>query len=232
MRIHFLQHVPFEGPAPIIIWAREHRYPVTYTRLFKKEPLPPLAAFDALVIMGGPMSVHDENQYPWLLKEKHFIEKAITRGKRLFGICLGAQLIAHVLGARVRKNSHREIGWYPVRLTQKAQEVSLIFHDIPQIFPALHWHGETFDIPQGSLYIGRTTACRNQGFIYNDRVIAFQFHIEATPKGIAALIKNCGAQLSAGPFVQTPEQLLKNCELRTRCCNHLLNRMLETWTII
>jgi GMP synthase-like glutamine amidotransferase len=232
MHIHYLQHVPFEDPAAILTWAQTRRHTVTRTCFFKNNPLPSHATFDALVIMGGPMSVHDEKAYSWLAKEKHFIEKAIAKGKRVLGICLGAQLIAHVLGARVKKNRYREIGWFPVTLTKKAMGSSVLFHDIPQVFPAFHWHGETFDIPDNALRIGRTAACRNQGFVYNENVLALQFHIESTPESIQALAENCGIELVPGPFIKRSDDLKRNALARTRACNAILYRILDTWAIL
>ena len=110
MNIHYFQHVPFEGLACMEDWVRRPSNKVTATRFYEDARLPFIELFDTLIILGGPMSVHDEKEYPWIAQEKDLIRRAIERGKRVIGICLGAQLIAEVLGATVSKNTFREIG--------------------------------------------------------------------------------------------------------------------------
>ena len=117
MRMHFLLHVPFEGPGAIEPWAVRKGFAVSKTRFWLNESLPNPREIDWLAIMGGPMSVRDEEEHPWLAQEKLFIREAIRLGRTVLGICLGAQLIAGVLGGKVRKNAHKEIGWFPVTLT-------------------------------------------------------------------------------------------------------------------
>lgn len=119
MKIHYFQHVPFEGPSGIRLWADQYGHKLAGTRFFKNEPLPDIEKTDALVIMGGPMSVHDENRYPWLQREKAFIRECITQEKKVLGICLGAQLIADVLGAKVVPMMQKEIGWFPLCWTMR-----------------------------------------------------------------------------------------------------------------
>ncbi|WP_211325058.1 type 1 glutamine amidotransferase [Hydrogenothermus marinus] len=131
MRIHYFQHVPFETPANIENWAKEKGHLFKGTYLYKNQPFPDFSSFDMLVIMGGPMSVSDENKYPFLKREKIFIENAIKLNKKVVGICLGAQLIAEVLGSKVYKNKEKEIGWYPVYLTDEGKK-SNIFKDLLQ----------------------------------------------------------------------------------------------------
>ncbi len=114
MRAHYLQHVPFEGVGSIEPWLKINGYEITNTRLFEETDFPSLKDIDLLVIMGGPMSVSDEGKYPWLVHEKKFIYEAIKSDKAVLGICLGAQLIANVMGARVYQNPLKEIGWFPV----------------------------------------------------------------------------------------------------------------------
>ena len=108
MRIHCLQHVPFEDLAYVRQWADFHEHSITKTALFSRDSFPDISDFDCLIVLGGPMGANDINAYPWLLKEKRFIEQVIKTEKSLLGICLGAQLIADVLGARVYKNSYKD----------------------------------------------------------------------------------------------------------------------------
>lgn len=113
MKIHYLQHVPFELPEHISVWAKEKGHEITGTLLYENYYLPELSEFDLLVILGGPMGVDDEDKHPWLVLEKHFIKEAIQHRKLVIGICLGAQLIAEILGGKVYKNHYKEIGWFP-----------------------------------------------------------------------------------------------------------------------
>lgn len=208
MRLHYLLHVPFEGPGAISTWAQENNHQETFTRLYKDYDLPTMEDFDFLVIMGGPMGVYDDDQYTWLREEKSFLKNIIQEGKPALGICLGAQLLAEALGARVRKNTFKEIGFFTVSLTPIGWN-SPIFSGLPASFEALHWHGDTFDIPEDAYHIASSEACPNQAFIYENRIIGFQFHIESTREGLENLIKNCGDELlEGGDYIQKPEDLI------------------------
>ena len=149
MNIHYLQHVPFEGLGSIATWAEEGRHRVSATRLYLGEPLPDPASLDLLVVLGGPMNVHDQQLHPWLGEEKRFLEEALRRSLPTLGICLGAQLLATVLGARVSSNRHREIGRFSIETTEAAGS-SRYFSTFPASLPLFYWHGETFDLPGGS----------------------------------------------------------------------------------
>jgi len=204
MRLHYLQHVPFETPRAILDWARERGFSLSATRFFAGEPLPEELP-DFLVIMGGPMSVHDEGEYPWLREEKAFVKRALSAGIPVLGVCLGAQLMAEALGARVYKGRFREIGWFPVELTEEARSHPL-FEGLPRRFMAFHWHGETFDLPEGALHAARSEGCLHQAFLWEGRALALQFHLEMTPEGAEDLLKNCPEDLRPpGPFVQDAE---------------------------
>ena len=201
MRLHCLQHVPYEDMANIAVWAKEKGHTVTKTLLFKGEDLPLLGSFDWLVIMGGSMGANDVAQYPWLAREKKFIRQAVASGKIVLGICLGAQLISDALGGKVTKNPQQEIGWYPVTLTAEA-ESSPIFKAMPLKFLAFHWHGDTFSIPpHGGRKLAYSDACENQAFEIG-RAIGLQFHLEFSKESIENLIKHCGSELVSGPHVQ------------------------------
>jgi GMP synthase-like glutamine amidotransferase len=146
-------------------------------------------------------------KYGWLTAEKRFIYQAIHRNCTVLGICLGAQLIADVLGVRVFSNAYKEIGWFPVTLTQQGRDAN-VFRGFPAEFMAFHWHGDTFDMPAGAQWLAQSAACKHQAFIYGDRVIGLQFHLEFTAAGLEQIIQNCGAELKPGPYIQTAEQAL------------------------
>jgi len=206
MRIHSLQHVPFEDMAAIEPWMRRKGYSISRTLLFLNEALPSPEDFDWLVIMGGPMGVHDEDRFPWLVAEKKFIEEAISAGKIVLGVCLGAQLIAEVLGARVSRNEFREIGWFPVKLVPEARS-SMSFRNFPPHFMAFHWHGDTFDIPKGCVRTAESEGCPNQAFEYDGRVVGLQFHLESTEDSINRLIEHSGGDIVEGRYVQSAGEM-------------------------
>jgi GMP synthase-like glutamine amidotransferase len=203
VKIVYLQHVSFEDPAHILSWAQKRNHFVQGLRLYKNEDLPDIhSSYEMLVVMGGPMGVSEEEKYPWLLAEKKLIAGAIQNHKIVLGICLGAQLIASVLGARIHKNRFKEIEWFSVWLTGKARNHS-IFQEMPASFFPFHWHGDTFDIPEGAIRIAESQACVNQGFLYGDCIIGLQFHLESTRESIAKLIQNCGNELTQGDYIQS-----------------------------
>jgi GMP synthase-like glutamine amidotransferase len=203
--------VPFEEAANIATWAREHRHAVTRTRLDEGEPLPDVGEIGLLAVMGGPMNVYQYRDYPWLRQEKAFLERAAAAGLPILGVCLGAQLLADVLGAKVVQNLHVEIGWFPVRLTPEARD-SHLFKGLPSEFTAFHWHGDTFDTPPGTARLAESDACANQAFQYAGRVVGLQFHLEYTPDSIHAMLAHCGNELKTAPFIQTPDQILAGFE--------------------
>lgn len=204
MQILCLQHVPFEGPAALADWAQTRGHTLRCHPLYQEGPLPTIDTFDFLLVMGGPMNIYQHDLYPWLVAEKALIREAIQAGKYVMGICLGGQLIADVLGAAVNKGAHNEIGWYPIQRTEKCPA----WCALPESLRVLHWHGDRFDIPDGATRIAASEACDNQGFVYNERVLAWQCHLEATPKSVAALIETCGDELQSDRYVMTAEQLL------------------------
>jgi len=193
---------------------------LTATRLYAGHRLPATEEFDWLFILGGPMNVYEESRYPWLAREKRFIGEALREGKVLIGICLGAQLLACVLGAKVTRNPCVEIGWYPVQKVSQASQSSLSGF-LPDSFPAFHWHGDTFEIPRGAVHLARSEACENQAFAFDERVVAFQFHLESTRESVENLIHSCPEDLAEGPFIQSPLHMLADLG-RFRAINDLM----------
>jgi GMP synthase-like glutamine amidotransferase len=224
MNIHYLKHVPFEGLGFIDNWVKNPEHKVTATKFYEDHKLPFVDICDMLIVMGGPMSVHDEHLYPWLTEEKKFIEKAIGKGKKVVGVCLGAQLIAEVLGAKVYPNKEKEIGWFPVKFMPENSE---LIKGFPQTETVLHWHGETFELPQGSRHIAKSDACRNQGFTYMDHVVALQFHLEMTSDSLNVMIENCKDDLKPSKFVQSQEQIrsIEFFDSNNKLMNQLLNSL-------
>jgi len=226
MKIHYLQHVPFEGLAHIETWLQSKNMIPSRTALYQNEALPDQGDFECLIIMGGPMGVQDEKKYPWIKEEKIFIEQSIRNQKTVIGICLGAQLIADVLGARVYRNSFKEIGWFPVR-KRKESKGTIMDALLQNEFHAFHWHGDTFDIPRGADHFAESEACPNQGFIYERHVVALQFHFESTKDSIEQLILNCGHELNEkAAYIQDAGKIRKAFHYIPDC-NRLMDRLLE-----
>ncbi len=207
LKVHWFQHAPFEGLGSIAEWLARKAAQVSSTRFFERAVFPSLDDLDLLIVMGGPMSVNEENAHPWLKEEKELIAEAIGRGSAVLGICLGAQLIAAALGARVRRNDFTEIGWFPVEATGGTAAGGLD-GILPRRLEAFHWHGETFDLPQGARHLARSEACSNQAFAFADRVLGLQFHLETTRASALALVESCRADLAPGPFVQAEDLVL------------------------
>lgn len=225
MRIHCLMHVPFEGPAAIADWSGRSGHALARTLVWEGGPLPGLDDFDFLVVMGGPMSVNDVAELAWLGPEKALIRAAVEAGKKVLGVCLGAQLIAAVLGGTVGPGEHCEIGFFPVRLLPEAEGLE-VFKGLPEAFEPLHWHGETFTIPEGAVRAARSDGCANQAFVYDRRVVGLQFHLEATPESLGRLVDHCGSEIGPGPFMQSGNDMLAKAE-RLDAANALLFGLLD-----
>lgn len=226
MKICVLKHVDFEGPGYIKNWAKAHKYKISEVNLHRDEGFPVPSEFDMLVIMGGPMNADQHAKYGWLVKEKKYIRDMVRSGKKVLGICLGAQLIASSLGGKVFKNDEKEIGWFPVRLTGSGKKCRLL-RGLPEKIMVFHWHGDTFLLPKGAKRLAKSDACVNQAFIYKSSVLALQFHLEATAAGIAAILKRCKSEIKQGPHVQRLKEIRGSREKISRInsyMEHILNR--------
>ncbi len=207
MKVHILQHESFESPGIIEDWIKEKKHSLSFTKFYENDKLPELDEFDWLIIMGGPMGVYDENKFPWLKAEKEFIGHSIEKGKIVLGICLGSQLVAAALGAKVYQNKFKEIGWMDVNLkgNSKNNFLSSLLSKTTRVF---QWHGDTFDIPAGAVHLAESEACRNQAFIYEDRVLALQFHCEITENSLMEMLEACRSELKKERYVQTAEEII------------------------
>lgn len=205
MRAHCLQHESFEGLAALEPWFLAKEFVITYTKFFESADFPSVKDIDFLIIMGGGMSVNDEAAFPWLVKEKAFVREFIHTGKPVVGICLGSQIIAAALGARVYRNNVKEIGWFPITKVKGGNFA--IFADMPQELTVFHWHGETFDLPDGAVHIAESSVCKHQIFQYGEKTIAFQCHFETTPESLAGISSECASELIDAPFIQSAEKM-------------------------
>ncbi len=224
MRVHWLQHVPFEGLGCMEEWFLSRGHDLSCTRMFEAPELPSTNDFDWLVVMGGPMGVHEREKYPWLEAEIELIRETLERSKRILGICLGAQLMAAALGAKIKRSQHKEIGWFHVQ--SQAMGDDPLGKIMPPRFRAFHWHGETFDAPSDAKPLGSSEATSCQGFRSGPRGLALQYHLELRPQDVSQLTEACPEDLSPGPYVQDPEAFLeKNYEFDE--ANEMIRRILE-----
>ena len=226
MKVHVLQHVPFEGLGSIGAWLEARGAEITYTRFWTDDPVPPADGLDLLIAMGGPMSVNDEAELPWLRAEKRLVREAIAEDVAVLGVCLGAQLIASAVGARVYRAPLKEIGWFPVRAV--TDEPGLL--RLPPECTVFHWHGETFDLPAGARLLARSAACEAQVFQLKGNVVGLQCHLEVTPASLRALVEHCRRELVPGPFVQDERQILDVPESRFLELNGVMNGVLDWLT--
>lgn len=227
MRIHYFQHVPFEGLGMIADWAGEHGHTLSRTAFYEQGiSLPDTEDYDTLIVMGGPMGVYEEDAYPWLKPEKSHIRATIDAGKPVLGICLGAQLIAASLSAKVAPHSHKEIGWFPVVVEDSVAGHSILSGLNPAM-TVLHWHGDRFEIPGGAVRLMSSAACDNQAFLYGRHVLGLQFHLEMDSTAVDAILGSCGHELVKGEWIQPAETIRQKTSV-----NHTrrsLFMLLDNW---
>ncbi|MNU22761.1 GMP synthase [glutamine-hydrolyzing] [compost metagenome] len=229
MNVHYLQHAPFEGLGYIETWLKEHQHNLSATRLYEADHvLPDAATIDALIILGGPMNVYEEDKYRWLSQEKALIKECIRSGKKVLGICLGAQLMAHCLGAAVVTAEHKEIGWWPVLPDRDCDQVAWLddlFRSKPTVF---HWHGDQFMIPADALDLLQSEANGHQAFMYGTNAIGLQFHLELTKESLLQMLDHIPTATADNPFVQSRETILSKIN-HIDTGNSIMAAILEQW---
>lgn len=198
MRVLILKNIAAEGPGTIGEFLAYRGIRHSVVDLSRGEPVPPGAGFDALVMMGGPMSVNDEEIYPYLVRERELVAEFIAADKRVLGVCLGAQIMAKALGAPVYPGAEKEIGWYSIEITAEGMHDPMMrtLAGEPRVreprgrIEVFQWHGETFDMPAGAVGLARSALFPNQAFRFGPRAYAFQFHIEVTREMIGEWLRN------------------------------------------
>jgi GMP synthase-like glutamine amidotransferase len=211
MKIHCIRHEPFEGLACILNWINKHGHTLTFTHTHLNQSFPTEIDFDLLIIMGGTASLYDKKNKAWLKYESKFVSKALGANKKILGICLGAQIIAHVLGAEIYKNNKREIGWFE---TTFHDEGISIMPFLPKKIVPFHWHSDTFDLPQGAIGIASSEITPNQGFIYKSNVIALQFHLELNHENLKKITRALKSELlETDDNIQSAKHILSKTDL-------------------
>ena len=194
MNVLIIKHVDIEGPGLIEYCLNQRRLPYQVLCLDSDARLPRPEGFTHIILLGGPMNVYEEDRYPFLKDEDLFIKEAVQRGKFILGICLGAQLIAKALGAKVFKAPVKEIGWFDVSLTEIGLQDPL-FSNLPKTFPVFQWHEDTFDIPKSAKLIATSSSVPHQAFRYGDNAYGLQFHLEVTEEMIQEWMKTYEEEL-------------------------------------
>jgi GMP synthase-like glutamine amidotransferase len=157
--------------------------------------------------MGGPMNIYETEKYSWLAKEKLFLQTCLAAKKKMLGVCLGSQLLADALGAKVFPNKEKEIGWFPIHINGNHPLLNVFPEDV---IPAFHWHGDTFEIPRNAIPIFYSEATKNQGFVFDNHVFALQFHWEIEPGSLKQLTQHASGDLTSGKYIQTVDKMLNN----------------------
>ncbi|RAV28077.1 glutamine amidotransferase [Sinomicrobium soli] len=216
MNIHIIQHEVFEAPGAISEWAKERNYHTTISKVFEYESLPQSTdRTDMLVVMGGPQSPRTsrkECSYFDARAEMAFIQKCMEAGKAVFGVCLGAQLIGEALGAKAERSPEKEIGVFPVKLTDDGLKDGKIRHFGPSL-PVGHWHSDMPGLTADSRILASSTGCPRQIIAYSGLVYGFQCHMELTPEVVDLLIAEDEDFLTHNTthrFVQKPEAIRSN----------------------
>jgi len=213
MNILFVLHESFESPGAILAWANQHQHRVTLIRTYLGDAVPQSAAgVDFLVIMGGPQSpatTKDECAHFDAEAEIALIKSAIEHKCLILGVCLGAQLLAEAYGAAFEHSPHKEIGVFPITLTEAAKS-DPIFSQFPHTFLMGHWHGDMPGVPQGAEILATSEGCPRQIIRFDHNVYGFQCHFEFTPQVIEDMIEHSEAELAAAdqnPYIQNAETL-------------------------
>ena len=223
--ILILQHHQVETPGVFAEMLSERGLATQTVRLDLGQPVPPdPSAFAGVIAMGGPMGVYEEDRYPWLREEDRLLRAAIARDQPALGICLGSQLIAKAAGARVAPGPEKEIGWYPLTLTDDARKDPL-FAEFPARFEAFEWHGDVFDLPAGAVSLAASARYPHQAFRVGRRVYGLLFHLEVTAPMVRVMTDTFKDEVVALGDPSRTSAILADLDRRTPALNALARRL-------
>jgi GMP synthase (glutamine-hydrolysing) len=209
MQIKCLIHADFETPGIIEDWARSKGYGFSICKPYQGEDCLADEEFDFLIVMGGPQSPLQLDKYPYLKDEIELIARATQQNKIILGFCLGAQLIGEALGGRTERSPEKELGVYPITLTE-AGRADVLLKGFPVSFPVIHWHNDMPGEASDSQLLAYSEGCPKQIIKYGSKIYGFQCHLEITLEGIKTMIEACPEDLTASKFTQTSAQLFDN----------------------
>ncbi len=227
MKILVIQHSAADAPAAATPVIGQPEHSVETVRIDRGDPIPQTVDADALMMFGGPISLSGRDRPVWVEQEQSLIRDYVHGGKRVFGICLGSQMIANALGAPVRRNAEPEIGWHVIE--QVWDDCPIVADTFPAQSTVLQWHQDTFGIPNGATQLFRSRACENQGFTIDDRVFAFQFHLEATQRTIDLFLAVSSKWKQRGDFVQSEQEILSGARHHLESQSRILEAFLKRW---
>lgn len=207
MNILLITHADFEGPGVVAPWVGERGHVLTLVKPYKGDPVPAIDDFDMLIIMGGPQSPNKAEEFPYLKDEMELIQAAIDQHKKVLGFCLGAQLIGAALGAPTIKSPEKEIGVFPVHLTEEGRKDRLL-SDFDVSFPAIHWHSDMPGLTESAVVLAHSAGCPRQIIRYGKNIYGFQCHLEITLQGVKDLIEAVPDDFGSAPFLQSEEEFL------------------------
>ena len=205
MKVLAIQHDAADPPAAAGEIVKRLDHELTVIRIDRGDLIPDTVNADLLMSFGGGVSLSGDDLPNWVADEQELVRRYIDADRRVLGVCLGGQMIAAALGEKVRRNEHIELGWHEVRKTDAASKT---FQWLPETARVLHWHQDTFGVPTGALHLYESDACRHQAFVIDDRIFAFQFHIEAREETVRVFNQVSPLRRKAGPFVQDEQHVL------------------------
>ncbi len=231
MKALILMHAPYEGPGSFGEVLRDSGASVTTVRLYETPDAPLVETeFDLIISLGGPQDADDVTTHPWLARETEMLARAARDGRKVLGICLGSQILARALGATVRRGSSPEIGFSPIQVSDRGNN-DPILAGLKETETVMHWHQDTFDLPEGAVHLASSEFTPNQAFRLGRYAYGLQFHLEVTPELLAEWLENPAVRQQLVDNGGSPEQLLeqsKEHDKRLRwLCNSVLSRLVH-----
>ncbi len=215
MKVIIIKHIDIEGPGTIGDFLDCNDIPYRVINIFNGEPLPDsLSEISAVIVLGGPMNVYEEDKYPFLKQEDEFLKEVIEAGLPTLGFCLGAQLIAKAKGAIVKKAPQKEIGWFKISLDRNGSSDPL-FQEFPGEVDVFQWHGDTFDIPDGAVKLAESELCSNQAYRIGDNIYGLQFHVEVTDEMIYQWIDAYRDEVDSLKGIVDPDQIISDTKAKS-----------------
>ncbi|MBS0288091.1 MAG: hypothetical protein JSR17_12395 [Proteobacteria bacterium] len=225
MRCHFIQHAHFETPGSLSAWAVKHNLKIALYHPYQNDPLPVVTQGEPVIFLGGPQSATEYQRYAYLEKEVTYIRELVKLKQPMVGICLGAQLIGESLGAKCLRSPEKEVGVFPIKLTEKAKHHPY-FKGLPQTQPVMHWHNDMPGLTKSANVLATSEGCPRQIIEYAPNILGFQCHFEANDEWLGLLLENASNDLKPSRFTQSVEAMHKS---DFKAMNLYLETILDRW---
>ncbi|MCP4255645.1 MAG: type 1 glutamine amidotransferase [Candidatus Scalindua sp.] len=215
MTVQIIKHIDIEGPGTIGGFLKDDGISYDVIDVFSGDPLPDsLSDTSAVIVLGGPMNVYEEDKHPFLKQEDAFLKEVIVKGLPTLGFCLGAQLIAKATGALVKQNPQKEIGWFSVSVTGDGSDDPL-FQGFQEEFDVFQWHGDTFDIPDRAVRLAGSELCPNQAFRVGHNIYGLQFHVEVTDEMIYQWLDAYRDEVDSLTGIVDPDRIIADTKTKS-----------------